>query len=191
MPAAKDATHELQSPPPIRRLSRSLGRFRDACAGPRAPCRHRPRAVGIAITNFADGGRLAVVQGNLIRNLVRGRPAGEDQNNIDAFGTSVEADTAVTGNVLDNIEGTGIRAGYGPYLRDVTITSNVVRNTDRGITISVVPGGGTAVIADNLISEARFGAIVGMEWEKTVTGDLSKNGAGQYAQLSIGGNRVR
>jgi uncharacterized secreted repeat protein (TIGR03808 family) len=122
-----------------------------------------------------------VVQGNLIRNLVRGRPAGEDQNNIDAFGTSVEADTAVTGNVLDNIEGTGIRAGYGPYLRDVTITSNVVRNTDRGITISVVPGGGTAVIADNLISEARFGAIVGMEWEKTVTGDLSKNGAGQYA----------
>ena len=148
-------------------------------------------AVGIAITNFADGGRLAVVQGNLIRNLVRGRPAGEDQNNIDAFGISVEADTTVTGNVLDNIEGTGIRAGYGPYLRDVTISSNVVRGTDRGIAVSVVSGSGTAVIADNLISDARSGAIVGMEWEKTVTGDLSKDGAGQYAQLSIGGNRVR
>jgi uncharacterized secreted repeat protein (TIGR03808 family) len=148
-------------------------------------------AVGIAITNFSDGGRLAVVQGNLIRNLVRGRPAGEDQINTDAFGISVEADTAVSGNVLDNIEGTGIRAGYGPYLRDVTITANVVRSTDRGIAVSVVQGGGTAVIADNLISDARLGAIIGMEWEKTVTGDLSKDGAERYAQLSIGGNRVR
>jgi uncharacterized secreted repeat protein (TIGR03808 family) len=148
-------------------------------------------AVGIAITNFADGGRLAVVQGNLIRNLTRGRPAGEDQSNIDAFGISVEADTAVTGNVLDNIEGTGIRAGYGPYLRDVTITANVVRSTDRGIAVTVVSGAGTAVIADNLISDARLGAIVGMEWEKIVTGDLSKDGAERYAQLSIGGNRVR
>jgi len=148
-------------------------------------------AVGIAITNFADGGRLAVVQGNLIRNLTRGRPAGEDQINIDAFGISVEADTAVSGNVLDNIEGTGIRAGYGPYLRDVMITANVVRSTDRGIAVTVVSGAGIAVIADNLISDARIGAIVGMEWEKTVTGDLNKDGAERYAQVSIGGNRVR
>jgi uncharacterized secreted repeat protein (TIGR03808 family) len=148
-------------------------------------------AVGIAVTNFSDGGRLAVVQGNLIRNLVRGRPAGEDQINTEAFGISVEADTVVSGNVLDNIDGTGIRAGYGPYLRDVTITANVVRSTDRGIAVSVVSGAGTAVIADNLISDARFGAIVGMEWDKAVTGDLSKDGAERYAQLSIGGNRVR
>jgi hypothetical protein len=30
-----------------------------------------------------------------------------------------------------------------------------------------------------------------MEWKKPVTGDLSQDGAGQYAQLSIAGNRVR
>jgi hypothetical protein len=47
------------------------------------------------------------------------------------------------------------------------------------------------VIADNLISGVRSGAIVGMEWKKAVTGDLSQEGAARYAQLSIGGNRVR
>lgn len=66
-----------------------------------------------------------------------------------------------------------------------------MRGTDIGIGVSVVPGAGSVVIADNLISEARRGAIVGMEWEKNVTGDLSKDGAARYAQLSIGGNRVR
>jgi len=30
-----------------------------------------------------------------------------------------------------------------------------------------------------------------MEWNKPVTGDLSKEGANRYAQLSIDGNRVR
>ena len=32
-------------------------------------------ALGVSVTNFDEGGRLAVVQGNLIRNLV-GTPAG-------------------------------------------------------------------------------------------------------------------
>ncbi len=66
-----------------------------------------------------------------------------------------------------------------------------MRGADYGIAVSVAPGAGTAVIADNLISGARHGAIVGMEWKKPVTGDLSKDGAARYAQLSIGGNRVR
>ena len=33
-------------------------------------------ALGISVTNFNEGGRLAVVQGNLIRNLKTKRPAG-------------------------------------------------------------------------------------------------------------------
>jgi uncharacterized secreted repeat protein (TIGR03808 family) len=37
-------------------------------------------AIGVAVTNFNQGGRLAVVQGNLIRNLVPKRPAGTDPN---------------------------------------------------------------------------------------------------------------
>jgi hypothetical protein len=57
--------------------------------------------------------------------------------------------------------------------------------------VSVAPGAGGAVIADNLISGAQQGAIVGMAWKKPVTGDLAKEGAARYAQLAINGNRVR
>ena len=146
-------------------------------------------AVGVSVTNFDKGGRLGVVQGNLIRNLRRQQPPGSDSN--DTIGISVEADTAVVGNVIDSASGIGIQAGWGAYLRDVTVTANVVRGTDFGVAVSVVPGAGMTLIADNLISGARRGAIVGMEWTKPVTGDLSKDGAERYAQLSISGNRVR
>ncbi len=148
-------------------------------------------AIGVSVTNFNQGGRLAVVQGNLIRNVVAQRPAGTDPNDDSGIGIGVEADTLVTGNVVENAAHAGVAAGWGAYLRDVAISANIVRGADYGITVSVVPGAGTSLIADNLISGARLGAIVGMEWKKPVTGDLAKDGAGRYAQLSINGNRVR
>jgi uncharacterized secreted repeat protein (TIGR03808 family) len=148
-------------------------------------------ALGVSVTNFNQGGRLAVVQGNLIRNLVGRRPPGTDPNDSAGIGIGVEADTVVTGNVVENVPYAGIAAGWGAYLRDVAITSNVIRRAEFGITVSVAPGAGAAVITDNMISDVRGGAIVGMEWKKVVTGDLAKDGAARYAQLSIGGNRVR
>ena len=148
-------------------------------------------ALGVSVTNFNEGGRLAVVQGNLIRNLLPRRPAGTDPNDGAGIGIGIEADTAVSGNVIENAPYIGIAAGWGQYLRDVTINANVVRGADYGIAVSVAPGAGAAVIADNMISGARLGAIVGMEWKKPVTGDLAKDGAERYAQLSVVGNRVR
>ena len=148
-------------------------------------------ALGVSVTNFNQGGRLAVVQGNIIRNLTSKRPPGTDPNDAAGVGIGIEADTVVTGNVVENAPNIGIAAGWGVYLCDVAINANVIRNADFGITVSVAPGAGAAVIADNLISGARRGAIVGMEWSKPVTGDLAKDGATRYAQLSIGGNRVR
>ncbi len=149
-------------------------------------------AVGIGVTNFDKGGRLAVVHGNLIRNLVATRPPSDDPaDGTAAIGIGIEADAAVTGNVIESVPGIGIAAGNGPYLRDVAITANVIRDTDYAIAVSVAPQAGTALIADNLISNAQLGAIVGREWQKTVTGDLAKGGAERYAQLSIGNNRVR
>jgi len=149
-------------------------------------------AVGVSVTNFKQGGRLAVVQGNLIRNLVDRRPPGTDPNDSAGIGIGVEADTVVTGNVVENAPNAGIAAGWEAYLRDVAITSNVIRRADFGITVSVASGAGAAVISDNLIADIRRGAIVGMEGKTPVTGDLAKDGAAaRYAQLSIGGNRVR
>jgi uncharacterized secreted repeat protein (TIGR03808 family) len=146
-------------------------------------------AVGISVANFDKGERIAVVQGNIVRNLFVGRPAGGDQSDVSSVGISVEADTVVSGNVIDSVPGTGISAGFGPYLRDVSITGNVVRDIDFGIAVSVVPGAGNALIADNLVSDAKLGAIVGMEWHKLAATDLAKET--RYAHLSIGGNRVR
>jgi uncharacterized secreted repeat protein (TIGR03808 family) len=148
-------------------------------------------AIGVSVTNFKDGGRFAVVQGNVIRNLLPKRPSGTDPDDIAGVGIGVEADTAVNGNVVENAPTAGILLGFGQYLRDVTVTGNVVRQAPVGIGVSVTPGAGAAVIADNLIAGAGRGAIVGMERHKAVTGDLAKDGAERYAQLAISGNRVR
>ena len=148
-------------------------------------------AIGIAVTNFNAGGRLAVVQGNLIRNLVSKRPAGTDPNDLAGVGIGVEADSAVTGNVIENAPYAGIAVGWGQYLRDVTVTGNVVRKAGIGISVSVAPGAGNAVIADNLLADTTRGAIVGTDRHKLVTGDLARDGAARYAQLAISGNRVR
>jgi len=147
-------------------------------------------AVGVAVTNFDQGGRLGVVQGNLIRNLVRQHPPGSDPDDT-AIGIGIQAETVASGNVIENVKGIGIQAGWGPYLRNVAVTANIVRGTDYGITVSVAPGAGTAVIANNVVSDYRLGAIVGTEWNKVAAQDLNRDGGERYAQLSIGGNSVR
>jgi len=147
-------------------------------------------ALGVAVTNFNAGGRLAVVQGNIIRNLSPNRPAGSDPNDPAGIGIGIEADSAVTGNVIENAPNAGIQLGWGKYLRDVTVTGNVVRASGVGIAVSVAPGAGSAVIADNLISGVRRGAILGMEGHRAVTGELAQD-PGRFAHLAISGNRVR
>jgi hypothetical protein len=54
----------------------------------------------------------------------------------------------------------------------------------------VVDGAGKAVIADNIISGASGGAIVGHHWEEAVTGDLAQGGGGRHRNLSIERNEV-
>jgi uncharacterized secreted repeat protein (TIGR03808 family) len=94
-------------------------------------------ALGVSVTNFNQGGRLAVVQGNVIRNLTNKRPPGTDPNDVAGVGIGIEADTVVTGNVVENAPNIGIAAGWGAYLRDVAVSANVIRNADFGITVSV------------------------------------------------------
>lgn len=142
---------------------------------------------GISVANFNEGGRIAVVQGNIVRNITPHNGHSPEENGL---GIYVEADSAVTGNVVENATFAGIIAGFGPYLRDVTITGNVVRAGNIGIGVSVVPGAGGAVIANNMISGARRGAIVGLDHRAVITGDLSRDGAARYTQLAITGNRA-
>lgn len=145
-------------------------------------------AVGVAVTNMDQGGHGAVVRNNIIRNLINKRPQGGPDSY--GVGIGVEADTVVAQNTIENAPVMGIEVGAGKYLRNVTVTGNVVRQTGIGIGVSVVEGAGTAVIADNMIAQATGGAIVGMAWDRPATGDLAQGGAERYPNLRVSGNRV-
>jgi uncharacterized secreted repeat protein (TIGR03808 family) len=148
-------------------------------------------ALGVSVCNFNEGGRIAVVQGNIIRNLLPKRPIGTAPDDDAGIGIYVEADTSVTGNVIENAPAFGIVAGWGKYLRDVAITGNVIRKAFAGIGVSVVAGAGTALVNNNMISETPGGAVVGLDHARAITTDLSAEGAQRFAQLVIGGNAVR
>jgi len=148
-------------------------------------------ALGIVATNFNHGGRLANIHGNIIRNLVARRPAGTDPHDIAGVGISAEADAAISSNVIEGAPTAGIQLGWGQYMRDLSVTANVIKGAPVGIAVSVVPGAGQALIADNLVQGASVGAVVGMEWKRPVTGDMAREGVGRFAQLSVSGNRVR
>ncbi|MCB1386522.1 MAG: TIGR03808 family TAT-translocated repetitive protein [Nitratireductor sp.] len=146
-------------------------------------------ARGISIANFLQGGRLATVQGNLIRNINTPPPYG-DKDHLWFEGISVEADTVVSGNVIDRAENFGMILGWGPYLRDVIVTSNIIRHSRTGIAVTVVEGAGSAHIADNTITGASAGAVVGYRWKDAVTGDLSGPGGSGFSHLMVERNRV-
>ncbi|WP_445487202.1 TIGR03808 family TAT-translocated repetitive protein [Rhodopseudomonas sp. RCAM05734] len=148
-------------------------------------------AVGVSVCNFNEGGRIAVVQGNIIRNLIPKRPAGTKPDDDAGIGIYIEADSSVTGNVIENAPSFGIVSGWGRYLRDVAISGNVIRNAFIGIGVSVAQGAGTTLVTGNMISGAPRGAVVGLDHARPVTPDLTADGAQRYAQVALGNNAVR
>jgi uncharacterized secreted repeat protein (TIGR03808 family) len=148
-------------------------------------------ALGVSVCNFNEGGRIAVVQGNIIRNLLPKRPIGTAPDDDAGIGIYIEADTSVSGNVIENAPSFGILAGWGKYLRDVAISGNVIRNAFVGIGVSVAPGAGTALVDGNMISGTPRGAVVGLDHARPITSDLSADGAQRFAQVTVGTNAVR
>ena len=141
-------------------------------------------ATGISVTNFKEGGRLSVVTGNLIRNLKR-RKGSEDARGI---GIGVEADSVVTGNIIENAETMGLAIGCGKYMRDVSATGNIIRNAQIGIGISAEPIDGLIHVASNMISGAKKGAIRAMLFDKPTGPDLINSSAESYRNFALLGN---
>ncbi len=146
-------------------------------------------ATGISIANFREGGRMAVVSGNIVRNLTGKGPYPADPPGF-GVGIAVEADVAATGNLIDGAPLFGMLLGWGPYLRDVSASGNVIRDAPIGVAVSVVEGSGAAVISDNLIAGAERGAVVGMRWGDAASGDLAVSGAEDFPNLMVERNRV-
>lgn len=145
-------------------------------------------ARGISIANLDHGGRLTVCSNNLVRNIHENAPYPDDQH---IFGTGIlaEADIAITGNVIERTSRFGMLLGWGEYLRNITASSNIIRDTKTGFYVSVVEGAGLVSISNNVIARASHG-IVGYRWQEAVTGDMVKEGASNYANISLQGNRL-
>ena len=138
-------------------------------------------ATGISITNFDDNGRLAVCTGNIIRNVWPFSPTNPDSVPI---GILVQADASVSNNVIENVPGVGILVGWGPYLRNVMVNGNVIRNTKIGIGASVADGAGKAHVSNNLLAKSSFASISGMLWLEPTGEDLTKK-PDQFENLTI------
>ena len=144
-------------------------------------------ANGISIANFNEGGRLAVCNNNLVRNMVTTVPySGEG----DVFGVGIyaEADTLVSGNVVEGAPRFGLELGHGPYLRNVIADGNIIRNAGYGVAVTVAKGAGTAKISNNLFDELAGHAIVGTKWSDVVTRDLLDGELTAHSHLIITAN---
>lgn len=144
---------------------------------------------GINVTNFDKGGRLATVTGNVIRNMSLTAPYAQDGGFGFGIGIAAEADTLIANNVIENAPLWGLKLGWGPYLRNVVASGNIVRHAGIGCVVSVADGAGSAVISGNLFQEMEKGAIMGFRWDKSASDDLVK-GNTQFPQLSIENNRL-
>lgn len=137
-------------------------------------------ATGISITNSDVGGALAVCTGNIVRTI---SPVSKVNPDTIPLGIFAEADTAITANVVENVPGVAIGAGWGPYLRNVAVSGNVVTKSDIGIGVSVADGAGAVTVSGNQIS-ANQHAIVGMLWTDVAEPDLVAV-ADRYAHVTI------
>lgn len=141
-------------------------------------------ASGISVTNFNEGGRLSVVQGNLIRNLVRREHEPQDKR---GEGISIEADANVTGNTIENAATAGIVIGWGSYMRDCVVTGNLVRGSPLGILVSADDRAGACLVSGNMISGAKDGAIRAHDHGRAFGADLVRE-ATDNGRVRITGN---
>jgi uncharacterized secreted repeat protein (TIGR03808 family) len=166
-------------------------------------------ASGISVTNFNEGGRLAVVQGNLIRNLSRREHEPEDKR---GEGISVEADSLVANNVIEGAATAGIFIGWGRHMRDVSATGNLIRKSRIGIAVQAGEAGGklsgllgsvlggaagansgafaagAVLLANNRISGATGGAIRTLRLHEPFGADLALTTASPFAHIVTSSN---
>ncbi len=138
-------------------------------------------ATGISVTNFNKGGRMAVIQGNMIRNLFL-------RKGKRGTGIGVEADAMVSGNVIEGAPGVGIHIGWGKFLRDVNATGNLIREARVGIGISVVADAGYAYVTNNMIAKTTEGGVRAMDHDKLLGPDLAKSSSESYRNIAVFGN---
>ena len=143
---------------------------------------------GISMTNLAEhNGRGAICTGNEVRDI---RPIVDASGKVlpNQRAIHAEADARIANNVVDGSPWVGINLGVGPYLQNVSVENNVIRNAPYGVGFTVAPGAGRGRIVGNRIGEAAKAAIVALRWEEAASGDLI-GGCGAWAHIECADNR--
>lgn len=127
-------------------------------------------ATGISITNYNEGGYLAVCANNIVRNIWEKSP-----NNPDTIplGIAAEADCSISGNVVENVPGAGLMLGWGPFHRNLLASGNLVRTCKYGVAASAVEGDGPIHITSNSLFECAQ-PLVGSNWQEIAFDDLTQ-----------------
>lgn len=132
-------------------------------------------ANGISVVNFNEGGRLATITGNIVRNISGPGPYPAADAGF-GIGIAAEADSVISGNAIDTVEKWGMSLGWGPYLRNLAVTGNMVRAVPVGCAVSVAEGAGAALISGNVFSQTPTAAIAGFRWNEQASGELIGGG---------------
>ena len=143
-------------------------------------------AIGISVANFDHGGRLSTVSNNIVRRIVNKGPYVPTISSF-GFGISVEADTLVNGNLVEGAETAALAIGWGPYLRKVIVSDNILRDSPEGMRVSVVEGAGKTMIHGNIVEGAGKDAILGYRWKERVGAPLV-DGDTSFPHLALSGN---
>jgi uncharacterized secreted repeat protein (TIGR03808 family) len=143
-------------------------------------------AFGISMTNFDQGGRMAICTGNIVRRAKRGTTVNANVG----YGIHAESDTLVSNNIVEDIESNAINLGWGGQCRNLIAQGNIVRNCDRGISFSMTTGAGKMMLSGNMIEGARLAAIQGLDYDVAKTDDLGLAGAVVPANAILSNNVV-
>ena len=133
-----------------------------------------------------DGGRMSVCSGNIIRNISEDGPYPPEVSGF-GIGIAAEADTTLTGNVIEGAPRFGMLLGWGPYMRNIIASQNVLRDCGTGIAVTVVDGAGSAAITNNIVQGSKL-VPSGLPLARPATGEL--NNASRQANLTVTGNQV-
>ena len=94
----------------------------------------------------------------------------------------------ITGNVVESAPIVGILAGWDEFLRDVSITNNVVRKCGVGIGVSSNSRAGVTLVSGNVISGASDGAIRALEHDRPTGPDLVDGTLEAFPHIRVSGN---
>lgn len=144
-------------------------------------------AAGISIANFNRGGRRVTVTGNLIRNMTNSTP--HNGPRLNNYGLYVEADAVVNGNNIEGCPSKGMILGFGPYMRNIVASNNLVRGSQVGLAVSVVPKAGSVLIESNLFEDVTT-AIAGFRWRDQSTGELLGKPNKVPANIRLNNNQI-